>query len=53
MQHFVSSAHVACCDRRGDASGEKLNMDAERKLRTDEEMATEATELRKVMEQVQ
>ena len=46
------SAHKACCGR-GDTAGEKLNMDAERKLRTDEEMAAEAIELRQAMQQVQ
>ena len=32
-----------------EASGEKLDMEAERRLRTPEEMATEARELRKAM----
>ena len=50
-QFTVFSLRLLC--DRGDKTGEKLDMDAERKLRTDQEMAAEATELRKVMEQVQ
>ena len=50
-QFTVFSSQLLC--DRGDRTGEKLDMDAERKLRTDQEMAAEATELRKVMEQVQ